>query len=112
LQQLGDKMAYTIIRPGGLKSEAATGNGVLTSDASVCGSITREDVANVVIKALLSNKTDNQVRLAAGAAWQLSRVRGAPKPVYCCCSACVLHARSLSWTCGAGSSYTVEILMF
>jgi hypothetical protein len=63
LQQLGDKMAYTIIRPGGLKSEPATGNGVLTSDASVCGSITREDVANVVIKALLSNKTDNQVRL-------------------------------------------------
>lgn len=54
-------MAYTIIRPGGLKSEAATGNGVLTSDASVCGSITREDVANVVIKALLSKKTDNTV---------------------------------------------------
>jgi hypothetical protein len=56
-------MAYTIIRPGGLKSEAATGNGVLTADASVCGSITREDVANVVIKALLSKKTDNTVRL-------------------------------------------------
>eukprot|EP00882_Tetradesmus_deserticola_P005020 GHRQ01005290.1.p1 GENE.GHRQ01005290.1~~GHRQ01005290.1.p1 ORF type:complete len:274 (+),score=130.36 GHRQ01005290.1:209-1030(+) len=61
LKQLSDKMAYTIIRPGGLKSEAATGNGVLTSDASICGSITREDVANVVIKALLSSKTDNQV---------------------------------------------------
>lgn len=54
-------MAYTIIRPGGLKSEPATGNGVLTEDTSVCGSITREDVANLVIKALLSKKTDNKV---------------------------------------------------
>lgn len=56
-------MAYTIIRPGGLKSEPATGKGALTEDTSVCGSITREDVANLVIKALLSNKTDNKVML-------------------------------------------------
>lgn len=61
LQALSGSMAYTIIRPGGLKSEAATGNGVLTEDASVCGGITREDVANLVVKALLSSKTDNKV---------------------------------------------------
>eukprot|EP00878_Enallax_costatus_P001988 GHUV01002152.1.p1 GENE.GHUV01002152.1~~GHUV01002152.1.p1 ORF type:complete len:274 (+),score=109.52 GHUV01002152.1:168-989(+) len=61
LKSLSDKMAYTIIRPGGLKSEAATGNGVLTADTRVCGSITREDVADLVIKALLSSKTDNKV---------------------------------------------------
>lgn len=62
LKSLADKMAYTIIRPGGLKSEAATGNGVLTADTRVCGSINREDVAQLVIKALLSSKTDNKVR--------------------------------------------------
>lgn len=55
------KMAYTIIRPGGLQTEAATGNGALTADASVCGAITREDTAALVVKALFSSKTDNQV---------------------------------------------------
>ncbi|KAF8073242.1 hypothetical protein HT031_000903 [Scenedesmus sp. PABB004] len=61
LKELGSSMAFTIIRPGGLKSEPATGGGVLTADASVCGSITRADVADLVIKALLSSKTDNTV---------------------------------------------------
>ena len=54
-------MAYTIIRPGGLQSEAATGNGVLTESAAVCGAITREDTAALVVKALFSPKTDNKV---------------------------------------------------
>lgn len=93
-------MQFTIIRPGGLKTEAATGNGVLTGaaqallghthsvthiithiathaqpacahvvpcchllsaeDASVCGSITRADVADLVIKALLSDASANK----------------------------------------------------
>ncbi len=61
LQELKDKMAYTIIRPGGLQNEAATGNGVLTADASVCGAISREDTADLVVKALFSQKTDNKV---------------------------------------------------
>eukprot|EP00879_Flechtneria_rotunda_P002521 GHRR01002719.1.p1 GENE.GHRR01002719.1~~GHRR01002719.1.p1 ORF type:complete len:271 (+),score=98.63 GHRR01002719.1:211-1023(+) len=61
LKSLSGKMAYTIIRPGGLKSEPATDNGVLTEDVGACGAITREDVATLVIKALLSNKTDNKV---------------------------------------------------
>lgn len=43
-------MAYTIIRPGGLSNDAATGAGVLTADASVCGAIAREDVATLVVK--------------------------------------------------------------
>lgn len=63
-QAAKDKMAYTIIRPGGLQSEPATGAGVLTADASVCGAITREDVASLVVKALFSPKTDNQVLTA------------------------------------------------
>lgn len=60
LQSHADKMAYTIIRPGGLTNEPATGKAVLTEDFSACGSITREDVATLVIKALLSNKADNK----------------------------------------------------
>jgi len=54
-------MAYTIIRPGGLLSDPATGNGVLTDDVGVCGAITREDTAALVVKALFSSKTDNKV---------------------------------------------------
>jgi hypothetical protein len=54
-------MAYTIVRPGGLKSEPATGSGVLTDDMSVVGSICRDDVADLVVKALFSPKTDNKV---------------------------------------------------
>lgn len=60
-QAHADKMAYTIIRPGGLQSEPATGNGVLTADAGACGAITREDTAALVVKALFSSKTDNKV---------------------------------------------------
>lgn len=60
LQSHADKMTYTIIRPGGLTNEPATGNAVLTEDFSACGSITREDVATLVIKALLSKKADNK----------------------------------------------------
>jgi hypothetical protein len=43
-----DKIEFVIIRPGGLKSEPATGRGVLTTDTSICGSITRGDVADLV----------------------------------------------------------------
>jgi uncharacterized protein YbjT (DUF2867 family) len=59
-------MAYTIIRPGGLTNDAATGSGKLTADTSVCGSIARADVADLVVKALFSPKTDNKVGAAAG----------------------------------------------
>ena len=43
-----DKIEFVIVRPGGLKSEPATGRGVLTTDTSICGSITRGDVADLV----------------------------------------------------------------
>ena len=56
-------MQYTIIRPGGLKTQPATGRGVLTQDASVCGAIHREDVADLLVHALFSNKTNNKVCL-------------------------------------------------
>lgn len=54
-------MEWVIVRPGGLKSDPATGCGVLTTDTTVCGAITREDVADLVIKALLSDGSNGKV---------------------------------------------------
>jgi uncharacterized protein YbjT (DUF2867 family) len=52
---------YTIVRPGGLKSDPATGNGVLTVDTHVAGSICRSDVATLVCQCLTSDNAKNQV---------------------------------------------------
>lgn len=54
-------MNWTIIRPGGLKSEKATGNAILTEDNTAIGSIHREDVARLVLEALSSSKTERKV---------------------------------------------------
>ena len=43
---------WTIIRPGGLTSDPATGHGVLLTDQSTMGSISRTDLAQLVVKAL------------------------------------------------------------
>lgn len=51
-----------IVRPGGLVSEPATGTAILTEDSSASGMIHREDVAQLVVKALFSKKADNKVR--------------------------------------------------
>lgn len=56
-----DKMAFVIVRPGGLTDDPASGNGVLTESTSVAGSIARDDVAALVVKALLSKKADGKV---------------------------------------------------
>lgn len=61
--QTQDKMAFVIIRPGGLTNDPASGNGVLTESTSVAGSISRDDVAALVVKALLSKKADGKVRV-------------------------------------------------
>ena len=61
LKELSDKMEFVIVRPGGLKSEPKTDNGVLTKDTSVCGPIHREDVASLVCKCLFSPNSANQV---------------------------------------------------
>lgn len=47
-------LTYTIIRPGGLRSEPATGRGVLTRDPEISGSIHRADVAQLVCDCLLN----------------------------------------------------------
>lgn len=54
-------LTYTIIRPGGLKSEPATGQGLLTEDYRVSGSIHRADVAQLVCQCLFSDKANHKV---------------------------------------------------
>jgi nucleoside-diphosphate-sugar epimerase len=54
-------LTYTIVRPGGLKSEPATGNAVLTPDPTIAGSIHRADVASLVCQCLVSDQANNQV---------------------------------------------------
>ena len=54
-------LSFTIVRPGGLLSEPATGKGMLVEDMRVAGSITRIDVADLVIQCLASSKAENQV---------------------------------------------------
>ncbi|MBV9388749.1 MAG: SDR family oxidoreductase [Chroococcidiopsidaceae cyanobacterium CP_BM_ER_R8_30] len=58
-------LTYTIIRPGGLKSEPATGNGVLTEDPRVAGTIHRADVAHLVCLCLDSERAHNKILSAA-----------------------------------------------
>lgn len=54
-------LTYTIVRPGGLKSEPATGNGLLTEDFRIAGSIHRADVAQLVCDCLLNDRAYNKV---------------------------------------------------
>lgn len=53
--KLYTNLDWTIIRPGGLKSEAGTGEAVLTEDTAVSGVINREDVARLVVQCLGSD---------------------------------------------------------
>ena len=56
---------WTIIRPGGLKSEASTGKAILTADTMARGVIHRADVASLVIKALDSATACTRKELTA-----------------------------------------------
>lgn len=55
-----DKMAFTIIRPGGLTNDPPSKAAVLTEDVTACGAISRDDVAALVVKALFNKKTDGK----------------------------------------------------
>mmetsp|Transcript_23018 Transcript_23018/g.20908 ORF Transcript_23018/g.20908 Transcript_23018/m.20908 type:complete len:267 (+) Transcript_23018:71-871(+) len=50
--RLYTNLDWTIIRPGGLKSDQPTGKAVLTEDPLASGVINRGDVANLIIKVL------------------------------------------------------------
>ena len=54
-------LTYTIIRPGGLVSEPATGRGVLTTDPRISGTIHRADVAQLVCQCIGAERAQNQV---------------------------------------------------
>ena len=53
-------LTYTIVRPGGLKSEPATGNGVFTANPSIGGIIHRADVAELISQCVNNPKSYNQ----------------------------------------------------
>lgn len=61
LQRYYTNSNWTIIRPGGLVTDKATGKASLTEDNSVIGSIRREDLADLVVSALSSKNTEKKV---------------------------------------------------
>ncbi len=65
-------LAYTIIRPGGLVSQPATGEEVLTEDASVAGSISRTGLARLTVKCLESDRAKNKILSAIDTSMQRS----------------------------------------
>lgn len=54
-------LTYTIVRPGGLKSEPPTGTALLTEDPKVAGSINRADVADLVCRCLVSDRANQKI---------------------------------------------------
>ena len=72
LQKSG--LTYTIIRPGGLKSEPATGNGILTENYKVAGMIHRPDVAQLTCDCLFSDRANNKILSAVDRKMTYSQV--------------------------------------
>jgi uncharacterized protein YbjT (DUF2867 family) len=54
-------LIYTIVRPGGLKSEPPRGTAVLTENPNIAGSIHRADVADLVCRCLGSARSHNKI---------------------------------------------------
>lgn len=67
-------MQWTIIRPGGLLSEPATGKGILSDDPEIHGFIHRQDVADLVFRVLRDPTTIGRA-LAAVDAGRMTCVR-------------------------------------
>ncbi|HRP77713.1 MAG TPA: NAD(P)H-binding protein [Aquamicrobium sp.] len=57
----------TFIRPGGLRSEPATGRGILSDDPQIHGFIHREDVADLIARALRDPATQGRAFAAVDA---------------------------------------------
>lgn len=55
---------WTIVRPGGLKSDPATGTAILTENTKAAGVINRADVADLVVQALNSPNTFRKILTA------------------------------------------------
>lgn len=65
-------MTYTVIRPGGLVSEPATGQAVLTEDPMIAGSIPRAGVAQLAVRCLESDRAKNKIFSAIDLSMQRS----------------------------------------
>ena len=53
-------LKYTIIRPGQLTNDSATGNGILTEEC-ILGSMTRQDLASMIMKAIDNDETIGKI---------------------------------------------------
>ena len=58
---LKSNLNYTILRPGSLSDDKATGNAFCTDDIQVQGEVTREDVAEIIISCSKSKKAHNSI---------------------------------------------------
>lgn len=67
---------WSIIRPGGLVSEPTTGTAILTEDVTAIGSIHREDVADLVVRAIDSHNTERKILAAVDPALGSQLVEG------------------------------------
>lgn len=65
-------LTYTVIRPGGLVSQPATDQEVLTEDVTVAGSIPRAGVARLAVKCLVSDRANNKIFSAIDLSMQRS----------------------------------------
>jgi nucleoside-diphosphate-sugar epimerase len=63
--KLYTNLDWTIIRPGSLNNEAATGRAILTENQMVSGTITRADTAALIVKALGSSGVTTRRELTA-----------------------------------------------
>ena len=54
-------LKYTVLRPGALLDDPATGEGFVTQDNKVLGAVTRADVAAQLVRCLESERTIGQV---------------------------------------------------
>jgi uncharacterized protein YbjT (DUF2867 family) len=67
-------LIYIIIRPGGIKSEPPTGNGILTENYRASGTIHRADVASLVCQCLFSEWANNKILSAVNRNMMYSQV--------------------------------------
>jgi len=58
---IGSGLTYTIIRPGGLKSDPLRGKPVLTENPLIAGTIHRADVAELVYGCLISDRANQKI---------------------------------------------------
>ena len=64
---MASSLEYTIIRPGGLKSDPRTGRGYLSDSRDASGIINRADLADLIVEALDDDGTKGKVLAAVDA---------------------------------------------